>query len=124
MSRTKYRFKSRQDAEDAYLDQERQAHVLQRALMALCRKQVVCAKRFGNFRLDLFDLDSPAGPKVIVRRWAKDSVGLHVEAHSFDEWAAFITEHCHYPDDVRLALQAARETIHRHNHPERTETDD
>ncbi len=92
--------------------------------MALCRKQVVCGKRFGNFRLDLFDLDSPAGPKVIVRRWAMDSVGLHVEAHSFDEWAAFITEHCHYPADVRLALQAARETIHRHNHPERTEAHD
>jgi hypothetical protein len=117
MSR-KYRFKSRQEAEDAYTDQERHAHVLQRALMAVCRKQVICGKRIGNYRLDLFDLDSPAGPKVIVRRWAKDSIGLHIEAHNFEEWADFLA-HCHYPADVRLCLQAARETIHRHNHPER-----
>ena len=113
---SKYRFRSRQAAEDAYLDQERQAHILQRALMAICRKEVVCGKRHGNYRLDLFDLDSPAGPKVIVRRWAKDSVGLHIEAHNFDEWAELLT-HCTYPDGVRLALQAARDIIYRHNYP-------
>lgn len=63
--RRKYRYRSRQAAEEAQAASERAAHDNYRLALALHTKTIQWTKTRESYRLGVFDLESPTGPKVV-----------------------------------------------------------
>ena len=64
--RHKYRFGSRQQAEQAYLRADAEAINQTRLARALYADTITWSKRRGAYRVGVFDRDTPVGPRAVV----------------------------------------------------------
>lgn len=91
-------------------------HLLIRALRAIRADKVKWTPRRGNYRLGLYDLDSPSGERIIVEFYGNLSPDVNV--YYFEEWAkwwngaySFDPEYsalCELKEIVRGYIYAAR----------------
>lgn len=88
-SRRKYEFSSREAAEAAVRESRQYSIHLYRGMLALFTKSVEWLGRRGEYRVGVFDLDSPSGPRVMYvfqPKGTTQSPSLTVtDAH---QWAA------------------------------------
>lgn len=64
--RRKYRFPSRQEAEEAFARADSEAHHQLRLARALYQNAVKWSKRRGAYRVGVFDIGKLAGPRAVV----------------------------------------------------------
>jgi len=120
-TRRKYRFKSRELAEEGERIQSHRAHLLYRGLRAVERGEVTWTSRQGRYQIGLYDLDSPSGARCLLRYWGNGKV--ETDAHDFDEWATWWER---YPGsfpsaedcDLRSLVQAVRRIVYDHENPQ------
>lgn len=92
MSKRKYIFKTRLDAEKSYLNESLNSTHRYRAMLALYTKSVRWLAKKGSYRVGLFDEDSPAGSRVLLVFQTRGQAPSLTAADAF-EWSSEMIQH-------------------------------
>ncbi len=113
MTRRKYLFRSRQEAEDKVREIDHLAHQQLRLARALYSGSVQWAKtpHRGPYRIGAFDLDSPNGPRIVLvfapLRQEPDLKVFDFDGQDYADWKHWCFTHHYRTDDKEAASLAA-----------------
>lgn len=94
-TRHKYRYKSRELAEDAQAKTAQESHLNYRAMLALYTGEVdwLPSAPADTYRVGIYDKDSMAGAKVIVAFDPKTGQRVHLAAYDAYDWSRDMIDH-------------------------------